>query len=299
MRIAFYTYSYIDRLAMEPAAVLPAIAAAGYDGIDLSATWRNDADPALFPPHRRREIARLCASLGLRIEALVTHLPLVESLREGLPLNLPAALELAAELGAGGVTVHAGSRGATPAEAAENWRAAIQHLRECADVAARAGVWLAVDALYPTYLTPDARSVAALLSEANHPSLGHNFDPCYVAVTGGGVEDAAALLSPWIVHAHLKDYRGRYPEFEHCIPGAGELDHGAWARALLPTWCGREGALAVECFPEMPLEHALPTAYRTVHAALEAAAREPTPAPADSDTPREPEPHPTPGSLPV
>ena len=42
MRIAFYTYSYIDRLGLEPEPVLRAVAEAGYEGIDLSATWRAD-----------------------------------------------------------------------------------------------------------------------------------------------------------------------------------------------------------------------------------------------------------------
>ena len=40
MKLAFYTYSYTEKLDMPIATVLEAVAAAGYDGIDLSATRR-------------------------------------------------------------------------------------------------------------------------------------------------------------------------------------------------------------------------------------------------------------------
>jgi hypothetical protein len=50
MILGFYTYSYIDRLKMDVEPVLETIAAAGDDGIDISATWHDDLDPALMPP---------------------------------------------------------------------------------------------------------------------------------------------------------------------------------------------------------------------------------------------------------
>src|SRR4051812_10386490 len=99
MRIGFYTYSYIDRLGMEPADVIPRVAAAGYEALDISATWRHDEDPALFPTARRREIRQLAADHGLSIEAAVTHLGMLDALRDGRPINLPGAADLAAEMG--------------------------------------------------------------------------------------------------------------------------------------------------------------------------------------------------------
>src|ERR1051326_373703 len=98
MKIGFYTYSYLDRLDMPIAPVREAIAAAGYEAVDLSATRRLDLDPAQFPVEDRREIRRRTSALGLEIAALVTHLPLVNALWDGRPLNLRGAVDLAGEL---------------------------------------------------------------------------------------------------------------------------------------------------------------------------------------------------------
>jgi len=276
MKLAFYTYSYIDRLGMEPADVIPRVAAAGYDALDLSATWRADEDPARFPPERRREIRSLADDHGLSIEALVTHLPMVNALREGRPINLPGAVDLAAELGAPVVTVHVGSPAPSASGSAagdvewrEAWSRAVDYLRTSCEYAGRATVRIATDALFPDFLTPTPNSIASLLKDVGSPWLGHNFDPSYLALCGFDVADAARLLRGGIVHAHIKDHVGRYPGWEHRIPGEGELDHGEWARALREV--GFEGAVAVECFTDMPLERALDVGYRTASEALRAA----------------------------
>ncbi len=273
MRIAFYTYSYIDRLGMEPTAVIPRVAAAGYDSLDLSATWRADEDPGLFPAERRREVRRLTDDHGLAIEALVTHLPLLESLVRGRPLNLHGAVDLAVELRAPVVTVHIGCPEAShgPGEAARQaaWDMAVGYLRDVCEYAAPAGVRVATDATFPDFLTPTPESVAALVDAVGSPLMGHNYDPCYLALCGQDPAAACAVLGRRVVHAHVKDHAGRYPDWEHRIPGEGTLDHGAWARALRET--GFDGAAAVECFTEMPLERALEVGLRTVRAALETA----------------------------
>lgn len=277
MRIAFYTYSYIDRLGMEPADVLPLIAAAGYDGIDLSATWRSDEDPALFPKARRREIRALCADLGLSIEALVTHLPLADSLRDGRPINLPGAIELAADTGASVVTAHIGSPPVPedPSTTAAAWNHAVEYLAECGQLTEKAGVTLATDAVFPNFLTPTPESVSKLLEEVNCPSIGHNFDPCYIAVCGFDLREAAQTIGSRIVHAHIKDHLGYYPNFLHHIPGEGQLDHLLWAQSLADI--GFQGSVAVECFPDMELTHALAVGYQTVAEVLAAVGARPLP----------------------
>jgi sugar phosphate isomerase/epimerase len=123
--------------------------------------------------------------------------------------------------------------------------------------------------LFPDFLTPTPASVARLLAEVDHSLMGHNFDPCYLVLCGFDVAEAARLLGPGIVHAHIKDHVGRYPRWEHRIPGEGELDHEVWARALRDL--GFEAAVAVECFTDMPLDRALRVGYETAAVALAAA----------------------------
>jgi sugar phosphate isomerase/epimerase len=267
MRLGFYTYSYIDRLGMEPREVIPRVAAAGYDCLDLSATWHEDEDPALFPRERRREIRALADDHGLTIEAVVTHLPMLNSLQDGRPINLSGAVDLANDLGAPVVTVHVGSPSGAEASRAE-WSLAVEYLQRCCQYAAQGTISIATDALFPDFLTPTPGSIRKFLDDVGGPHIGHNFDPCYLALCGFDVTEAARLLGRGIVHAHVKDYTGVYPQWEHRIPGEGVLDHREWARALRDARF--DGAVAVECFTDMPLDHALEVGYRTVAAALRA-----------------------------
>lgn len=268
MKVAFYTYSYIDRLQMEPAEVIPAVAAAGYRALDLSATWRADEDPAHFPAARRREIRRLADDHGLSIEALVTHLPMTNALRAGRPINLPGAVDLARELAAPVVTVHVGTPeaplpGRVGREAApEDWALAVEYLQTCCDYARERGVTLALDALFPDFLTPTPQTILELIQDVGSSALGHNFDPCYLALCGFSIPEAAQLLGPHLVHVHLKDHIGLYPHWEHRIPGAGVLNHAEWATALGRV--GFQGSVAVECFTDMPLQQALHVGFQTV-----------------------------------
>jgi protein FrlC len=272
MKLGFYTYSYLDRLDLPIAPTLEAIAAARYDAVDLSATRRADLDPALFPEEDRRAIRRLTASLGLEVAALVTHLPLVNSLWEQElsdakgPLNLRGAVDLAGDLACPLVTVHLGSETGTGWSRDEAWQRSVAHLREVTEYATPRGVSVAVDALYPTYMADTPERVKALIDDVGHPSFGHNFDPCYLVVCGFDVADAARLLGPHIFHAHVKDHTGRYPDFTHHIPGDGELDHRAWVRALAAV--GFIGAAAVETFPDRPFEEACRRGYDTLAAAM-------------------------------
>jgi sugar phosphate isomerase/epimerase len=260
LKLSFYTYSYIDRLAMEPAEVIPRVAAAGYPALDLSATWRDDEDPACFPSERRREIRELIREHDLTIEALATHLPMLQALKSGRPINLPGAVDLAVELQAPVVTVHIGSP--DPATLTRDWDRAVEYLRTCCAYAGERRVRIATDAVWPDFLTPTPESVARLIADVGSPYLGHNFDPCYLALCGFDVRQAACLLGPHLFHAHIKDHVGTYPTWEHRIPGEGELDHREWAEALQEA--GFTGAVAVECFTDMPLERALEIGYTTI-----------------------------------
>src|SRR5918912_629938 len=135
MKLGFYTYSYIDRLGMDIEPVLEAVAATGYEGVDVSATWRDDLDPARMPAPARGRYARAADRLGLEIEAVVTHLGLVQALRQGLPLNLKGAVDVARDLGARIVTVHAGFADFPMAETGAVWRDAVGYLQDAAGYA--------------------------------------------------------------------------------------------------------------------------------------------------------------------
>ena len=105
-----------------------------------------------------------------------------------------------------------------------------------------------------------------MIEDVGSPAFRHNFDPCYLELSGHDPGRAAALLAPWSVHAHVKDHAGRYPEFGHRIPGEGVLDHGRYLRVLREA--GFDGYVVNECFTDAPLGRALAASYRAVSAAL-------------------------------
>jgi len=231
-----------------------------------------------MPAEVRRLYRQTAARLGLKIEVVVTHLPLINLERAGRdarpyaalwdhqPINRPGAVDVAVDVGAAGVTVHLGGPGNTGRSEATAWATAVAALREAAAYAGEQGCWPACDAVFPGCLTDTPEKVLQLVEDVGLPHFGHNYDPCYLAASGFDPVAAARKRdragtrpAPTV---HVKDKRGNFPQLEHLIPGEGEMDHAAWLSALAEI--GFTGYLAVECFPHLPLERACAVAYRTL-----------------------------------
>ena len=110
MRLAFYTYSYTDRLKMSIPDCLQRVANTGYTGIDVSGTNGPSADPESFDSLRRKLTRVTAEKWKLRIEAVITHAQLTDTLVDPgrKPLELKGSVDLAADLGADVVTFHMG-----------------------------------------------------------------------------------------------------------------------------------------------------------------------------------------------
>lgn len=268
MKLGFYTYSYIDRLKMGIEPVLEEVAAAGFDGLDVSATWHDDLDPALMPASARDRYVKSAARLGLEIEGVVTHLGLVQALRQGQPINLRGAVDVAVDLGAKVVTVHIGYADCMMVETGKVWRQAVAHLQEAAAYADDRGVAIALDGIWSSFLVHSPELVIRLIEDVGSRAFRFNFDPCYIELAGHSLDLATPLLAPYCVHAHIKDYRGRYPEFEHCIPGEGVIDHARYIATLAQSRYDRY--LINECFIDAPLERACAVGYATLSQAMAA-----------------------------
>jgi sugar phosphate isomerase/epimerase len=263
MEIGFYTYSYIDRLGMEIEPVLETVAAAGYRSIDVSATWRDDLDPALMPDSARARYVKAASRLQLRIEACVTHLGLVQAVWDNLPLNLRGAVDVAIDLGARIVTVHIGQSGGRFGDA---WRTAVKALQSACEYGEQKDVVIALDAVWPDTILDTPERVVQMIRDVGSTHLKHNYDPCYLVVSGQNLVRATSILAPYIVHAHIKDHVGCYPKFQHRIAGEGSLEHGRYMSLLRDH--AFIGVLAHECFNDMPLKRACLVGYDTLATAL-------------------------------
>jgi sugar phosphate isomerase/epimerase len=265
MRLAFYTYSYTDRQNMSVPDCLARIAGAGYSGVDESGTFGDSIDPRSVTPDRRELVRAQAAKHGLSVEAVVTHAELTRSLAGGSPLDLKGTIDLAVALGASVVTFHMGG-GVKDLEPEILWRKVCRWLTEAADYGASQHVSLAVDGIWPTWIvdTPDA--LARLFDDVRHPGLGVNFDPSYLTLIGVDPSTFARRFAERIVHAHLKDHVGRYPKWEHRIPGQGEMNYEPVFAALEAV--DFQGSAAVECFVGMDFAAACDDGFAAMSQAM-------------------------------
>lgn len=266
MRLAFYTYSYTDRLDQPIVPTLERIAATGYDGIDVSGTHGRSDDPKSFTAERRKLTRETCRRLGLSVEAVITHASLTNSLFTDKPLDLKGTVDLAVDVGAPVVTFHMGGPADDQEKRKEAWRRVVEYLKDAIGYAAKKEVYLASDGIWPEWIVDTPASLLELCEEVGSPYMSVNFDPCYLTLMG---LDPVAVARQWrdrIVHGHLKDHVGMYPKWEHRIPGQGEMDYDRVVQGLKEIDFQR--AIAIECFTNMPLEEACDVGYRTLATAM-------------------------------
>jgi sugar phosphate isomerase/epimerase len=266
MRLGFYTYSYTDRQRMPVGACLERIAHRGYTGIDVSGTDGPSKDPRSVSPELRRLTRQTAERLGLRIEAVITHAPLSDSLAGPMakPLDLEGTVDLAVALGAEVVTFHMGGYPpGIPRDAF--WKRTVARIRQAADYAAGRHVALAVDGIWPVWVDDSPDTLDRLFHDVGLPNFGVNFDPSYLALID--VDPAAFVkrFSRRIVHAHLKDHLGKYPHWTEVMPGRGAMDYAAVFAALDRVKFA--GSCAVECFTTMKFEEACDNSFQLLTAA--------------------------------
>src|SRR5579871_5917885 len=108
MRLSFYTYSYTDKLKLSIPDCFARIAKTGYAGIDESSTFGEAINSDSVSAERRKLIRETAARHKLRVEAIITHATLTDSLGTDKPLDLKASIDLAVDLRSDVVTFHLG-----------------------------------------------------------------------------------------------------------------------------------------------------------------------------------------------
>ena len=268
MRLAFYTYSYTDRLEMPLEPALEKIAATGYAGIDISGTHGKSADPGSVTPDLRKRTRETAARLNLTIEAIITHATLADSLFTNTPLDLDGSVDLAADVGAPLVVFHMGGPKEDEARRAEAWPRVVDYLKARLVYAEERNVKLAVDGIWKDWLVETPESFLELHAEIGHPLFGINYDPCYLTLLGLDPSEIPEQWGDRIFHAHLKDHIGTYPDWEHKIPGQGHVDYLHVIQSLRET--GFSEAISIETFTDMDFDESCDIGYRTFHSLLAA-----------------------------
>ncbi len=222
--------------------LLPRIRDAGFDGVEIPIFHPETFDA----PAARRAIAAAglectACSAFMRGSSLVDEDAAVR--REAIS-RLKAILEAAAEAGAGllagpmySPVGHLPGRRRTQ----EEWKRAVEGLRECAGILPGLGLTLAIEPLnrFETFFLNTAADAARLCDEVGHPQVGILFDTFHANIEEKHVGDAIAACGSHLKHVHTC-------ENDRGTPGKG---HVPWPEVFSALRAMQyDGWLTIESF---------------------------------------------------
>jgi len=209
----------------------------GFDGVEIAVIkgWTTELDT--LDTAERRRIRTLLDQHGLELTAIGGHASLLSRDPEAHAENrrrLTAAVDLCVDLaGPEGPPVLDSVLGSTPATWAQNEDDfVLQRLFEMVDYCAPKGVTLALEPHVGDGLCEQPEKIVALLERVGSPWLKLNFDISHFDVVGVATVDSVRLLAPHTAHTHVKDQRGRAPDFEFLVPGEGPFDFVDYLRRM-------------------------------------------------------------------
>jgi 2-keto-myo-inositol isomerase len=258
---------------------LAAAAAAGFRWVEI---WAGKVGPFL-DKHGVAGLRRALADHGLGAAAICPYsLRLFGNWKEGLE-RLRPAVALAAEIGCPLLLVCPDAPG--PEEAGPDvWQRAGERARAYGELAATAGVRLAVEPLGGHPFLPGAREGLRLLRAADHPSLALMMDTFHYYKSGVTEADLRAVPPHLWAILHVNDVPPGDPrnlqDGDRLYPGEGVLPLSRTLRLFADV--GFAGAVSVEVFRraywEQPAAQIARRAYEGLAAVLRAAGHADAPA---------------------
>ncbi len=219
----------------------------GFDAVELTVLPNYTTAADRLDADERRRIKRLFQQYGLTMPAVAAHRSLLDegpdAHRENMRV-LKQAVELCAEWSDGrGMPVLDTVLGGAPEDWEPRLDFILERVRELLDYATARDVVIGMEAHVGSALDTAEKSVQ-LVETMSSPNLGLNFDISHFDVLGMSIEEAVRLMAPYAVHTHVKDQRGRVPDFEFLVPGEGDFDFVTYLRAMHAA--GYTGSITAE-----------------------------------------------------
>jgi protein FrlC len=221
--------------------VLPVVARAGYEGIDLWGgrphVFRSDLGPS-----RLRALRRQAADLGLEIASVMPafyRYPFSlttndDRIRRDSLDYIKESIDNAVQLGATSVLTVPG-RSLYGQGREDAWARMSDSLSTVADLGAAAGVRIGVEAVnhYVSDLVVNAEDALRLIMPLGRDNLGVVLDSGHIHLAGQtGVEEIHSL-GPHLYQVHLNDNDGN--KHQGLVPGDGSFNYRPLLRALYET----------------------------------------------------------------
>jgi len=223
------------------------LAGLGFDGVELTVIPGYTTELIKLDAVERSRIRRLLEKHHLILPAIAAHSSLVSDDTTTHAANmarLKGAVDLAVELAQEDIMPVVNT---TPGGKPEEWDTVrdllVERTRELVEYAQARSVTIAMEPHISAVIdTPE--KVLQLLELVDSPYLKVNFDISHFDIVGLTIQDTVAALAPYTAHTHVKDQRGRVPNYEFLIPGEGDFDYLNYLKAMQAH--GYDGFITVE-----------------------------------------------------
>ena len=223
------------------------LAKLGFDGVELTVIPGYTTELSKLDANERKRIRQLLEKYQLLLPAIAAHSSLLSNDPEAHAANmerLKGAVDLAVELAQGNIMPVINT---TPGGKPEEWDAVrdllVERTRELVEYAQARNVTIAIEPHVGASIdTPE--KVLQFLELVGSPFLKVNFDISHFDIVGLTTEKTVAALASQTIHTHVKDQRGRVPNYEFLIPGEGDFDYVEYLKAMQAH--GYDGFITVE-----------------------------------------------------
>jgi sugar phosphate isomerase/epimerase len=228
--------------------VINKVAATGYKAIELNAEKLPWAEPHVIPQtpgSERKAIVTGAKQAGLVISAISAHVPMVDAeaqSRQNAVRFVNGCIELARDVEAPVVHILSGQ---TPDNISRNeaWDWFAEAVAATTQRAEQLGISLAIEAI-AGHLLHSVDDYGRLISDLPSAPFKINFDPSQLVVQGEDPLRVVEKHGASIVHVHMKDGDGQFPDFTFPPLGVGKINFDRLVSGLARI--GYQGACSVK-----------------------------------------------------
>ena len=228
-------------------AAIAHLAGLGFDGVELTVIPGYTTELSRLDGVERKHIQELLEKHHLMLPAIAAHSNLLSddpTTHKANMARLKGAVDLAVELAQENIMpVVNTTSGGRPEEWGTFLDLLVKRTGELVEYAEPQGVTIAMEPhVWSAIDTPE--KMLQLLELVDSQYLKVNFDISHFDIMGLDIEDTVAKIAPYTTHTHVKDQRGRMPNFEFLIPGEGDFDYVSYLKAMQAH--GYDGFITVE-----------------------------------------------------
>lgn len=226
---------------------LPHLSGLGYDAVEIVVLPNFSNALTKMDAAERRRIPGLLSQNGLTLSAVNYYTALMEpdaAVFAGHLAAIKETIDLAVQWTQGDQPpVVISGVGGKPGELPARLPELLDRAGAIGEYAASRGVVVALEPHIGAAIeTPDL--MASVIEQVASPAIRVNFDISHFNVMGIPIEESVTTMLPYTAHTHIKDERGRAPNYEYVVPGEGEFDYVTYLQSMQRH--GYKGVISVE-----------------------------------------------------